>query len=98
MEIAELQHLEIDFKGYILCKRMSKTGPYQYTTVGEWYKVLDFEKNNGSVDMECFHIIDDMGKRHCFYWSNVENSPRSYLKWFHHYSRERDLKISQILD
>jgi len=102
----------VKFTGRLLCKR-DDVIPYDYLTEGKWYQVIPYRNettamqlggpNSGKMitmietDDKCFHVIDNRGTKHCFHWSDSEETPRSYLKWFHHYSYERESKIDNIL-
>jgi len=90
----------------------SNGGFYNYLTEGKWYQVIPYRvettahqlggPNNGKMITtvetkdDCFHVMDDDGNRHCFFWAPDENSARSYLMWFEPYTYHRSVKIDLI--
>ncbi len=77
----------------LVCKRTSETSSL---TVGKTYGVIGYRDEHGYRD-DCFWVIDDSNRHHCFYWSEDEETPRSYSKWFHSISEMRENKLNQIL-
>ncbi len=86
----------------LLCKRSYRIGNSICITEGKVYPVIPYEDvpiGGGAIvtKYDCFWIIDDFGGKCCYYWSDSEETPRSYLKWFFSPDEHRDMKINNLI-